>query len=379
MGFEEVFLEDITDFRNGRAIDKIGRGEFPVYGSNGIIGYTDNYEFENGIIIGRVGAYCGSVFYEKDRFWATDNTIVAQPKEDVNIRFLCYLLVNLKLNNYAGGAAQPLLTQSRVRKIRVRIPSKRIQDRIACILAHFDELVEVNLRRIKILEEISQSLYNEWFVKLNYPGHENAEIVETSQGSMPKEWQIQNLGDICTIIMGQSPSSKYYNEDGKGLPFHQGVSDFGEIFPITKRYSTKGNRIAEHGDILFSVRAPVGRINFANTRMILGRGLCGIRSKTGDQMFLYVQLKRIFYEEDIMGGGTIFKAVTKKDMHNIKVIYPTRALVDEFEGFSKPIFDQIEILSNKNRILRRMKNLILPKLFSDEFELDTLDIDTSSD
>ena len=94
--------------------------------------------------------------------------------------------------------------------------------------------------------------------------------------------------------MGLSPKSEFYNETGEGLPFHQGVTDFGERFPTDRVYCTVQKRIAEVGDILFSVRAPVGRINVANKKIVIGRGLSAIRSKSGDQVFILQQLKDKF-------------------------------------------------------------------------------------
>jgi type I restriction enzyme, S subunit len=106
-------LGKVIRFANGKSIKPGGRGRYPIYGSNGIIGHSDEFHHENGIIIGRVGAYCGSVAYCPEKFWASDNTLVAFPANDgFDTKFLFYLLGNTKLRSYAGGAAQPLVTQT---------------------------------------------------------------------------------------------------------------------------------------------------------------------------------------------------------------------------------------------------------------------------
>ena len=106
-------LGEVIRFANGKSIKPGGEGCYPVYGSNGIIGHCDEFRYENGIIIGRVGAYCGSVAYCPERFWPSDNTLVAFPASDeFHTKFLFYLLHNTKLSRYAGGAAQPLVTQT---------------------------------------------------------------------------------------------------------------------------------------------------------------------------------------------------------------------------------------------------------------------------
>jgi len=176
------------------------------------------------------------------------------------------------------------------------------------------------------------------------------------------------------LTMGQSPKSEFYNEVGEGLPFHQGVTNFGFRFPVDKIYCTITNRIAEPGDILFSVRAPVGRINLADKKIVIGRGLSGIRNKNGNQLFTYYQLKEMFKEEDTMGGGTIFKAVTKDDMLNIKFLSPANELLKLFNRNVEPISSQLENLIKRNVNLRRTRDLILPKLISGEMDVSELDI-----
>jgi len=158
-------------------------------------------------------------------------------------------------------------------KFEIYLPPLPTQRKIAAILSAYDDLIENNTRRIKILEEMAQALYREWFVKLRFPGHEKVKMVESELGMVPEGWEVKCLSDVCNIVMGQSPKSEFYNDIGEGLPFHQGVTDFGDRFPTDRKYCTVMNRIAEAGDILFSVRAPVGRINISDKKIVIGRGL----------------------------------------------------------------------------------------------------------
>ncbi|MBP8746387.1 MAG: restriction endonuclease subunit S, partial [Brachymonas sp.] len=160
---KQMLLGDVVRFGNGKAIKPGGQGLYPVYGSNGIIGGSDDFLHENGIVIGRVGAYCGSVDYCSTKFWASDNTLVAYPaSEQIETRFLFYLLTDAKLSRYAGGAAQPLVTQTVLKQVKVRVPPLPIQQRIAGILSAYDELIENSQRRIKLLEAMARALYREW-------------------------------------------------------------------------------------------------------------------------------------------------------------------------------------------------------------------------
>jgi len=294
--------------------------------------------------------------------------------------FLYYYLgqpaVTAWIMNQAIGATLPNLNTSIIRSISVTYPPLPIQRKIAAILSAYDDLIENNMRRITILEEMARLIYREWFVHFRFPGHEKVRMVDSPLGRIPEGWEVKRLGDIGLIIMGQSPESQFYNQIGEGLPFHQGVTNFGDRFPTDQVYCTVMNRVAEPGDILFSVRAPVGRINVANKKIVIGRGLCAIRSTTGTQGFIFQQLKEQFQEEDSMGSGTIFKSVTKDDMQGIKVIVPSRAVVTRFEEIAKPIFSEIETLTAKNANLRRTRDLLLPKLISGEVDVENVNVDT---
>jgi type I restriction enzyme S subunit len=128
--FTVVKLGEALDFENGKAAIPTEDGAFPLYGSNGIIGRCSTARYENAVVIGRVGAYCGSTMFCKSGFWASDNTIVAKPASIANLSVepVYWLLQEMNLRRYAGGAAQPLLTQSVIRQILITVPDKRTSE-----------------------------------------------------------------------------------------------------------------------------------------------------------------------------------------------------------------------------------------------------------
>ena len=294
--------------------------------------------------------------------------------------FLYYYLGESKviawIYNQAIGATMPNLNTSIIRRIPITYPPLPTQRKIAGILSAYDRLIENNTRRIEILEEMARSIYREWFVKFRFPGHEQVQMVDSELGLIPEGWEVRNLSEICEIIMGLSPKSEFYNENAEGLPLHQGVTNFGVWFPTDKVYTTAITRLAQIGDILFSVRAPVGRINIANKTIVIGRGICAIRSKTGKQNFVLQQLKDKFYEDNLMGGGTIYPSVTKEEVQKIKMLVPFPEKILAFESQSLPIFRQIEVFLLKNRNLCQTRDLLLPRLISGEIDVENLDINT---
>ena len=174
-----------------------------------------------------------------------------------------------RIRAIVGGAAVKGIRGSDLKLIKVHVPPIDEQIAIRQVVALYDDLITTNQRRIALLEDAARRLYREWFVHLRFPGHESVPVKD----GVPEGWAKLPLGDVAEITMGQSPESKYYNTDGDGLPFHQGVSDFGHRFVKHEAYTKQATRIAEAGDILCSVRAPVGRLNFTRDKIAIGRGL----------------------------------------------------------------------------------------------------------
>ena len=277
------------------------------------------------------------------------------------------------ISNQAVGATLPNLNTGILRSVPVHVPPLPVQRRIAEVLSAYDELIENNQRRIKILEEMAQSLYREWFVHFRFPGHDKVKMVPSPLGLIPQGWQTKKLKDVCHLTMGQSPKSEFYNETGEGQPFHQGVTDFGERFPTDRLFCTIEGRMAEAGDILFSVRAPVGRLNIADKKIVIGRGLSAIRHKDGHQAFLWEQLRNQFTKDDMMGNGAIFAAVTKEDMQGIELVCPPEPIVHAATKHFTPLHTQITTLSKQTVNLRRTRDLLLPRLLSGQVQLSSMD------
>lgn len=299
--------------------------------------------------------------------------IRARPVSDkIDRLFLAYFCKSeafrKRVANAAGGANIQSLSQPVLARCPIPVPQVSVQKRIVEVLSAYDDLIENNQRRIKLLEEMAQKTYEEWFVRFRFPGHETTPL--DPKTGLPEGWKNTKLGEMCQICMGQSPKSEHYNFEGNGLPFHQGVKDYGERFPKNECWSTVGSRQADQGDVLFSVRAPVGRLNIALEKIILGRGLAAIRHKQNAQGFLYCLLKKQFFEEDMMGGGAIFNSVTKNDMHRIDVVAPTTDVLNRFSDLSDAIDREIELLHIGNVYLREARDILLPRLMMGMIDVD---------
>jgi type I restriction enzyme S subunit len=293
--------------------------------------------------------------------------IIKPNSEVVKPKYLYYRISNdlWKFVNTSGGTAQQNLLLKDLRKIKIAVPPLPTQQRIANILSAYDDLIENNNRRIELLEQAAQQIYKEWFVRFRFPGYETANFVK----GIPDGWEVKTLSDIANIQMGQSPKSEFYNQNREGLPFHQGVSNFKNRYPVHDTYCTVMKRVADKGDILLSVRAPVGRINIANTKLVIGRGLSSISSKTKNQSHLFYLLINYFHKEDIIGNGSIYSSVGKDELFGVKLLLPPYELIKKFEEISNSIDSQIFRLTAKNENLIKQRDLLLPRLMSGKMEV----------
>ena len=164
------------------------------------------------------------------------------------------------------------------------------------------------------------------------------------------EFEKTKLKDFATITMGQSPKSEFYNNEGKGLPFLQGVRTFGEIYPTIDTYTIKGNKIAEKGDILFTVRAPVGDINISPEKLCIGRGLAAIKSE--DQEFLYYLLKNNKQMYQNYSTGTIYNSINKTDLENLEFKIPDYLTRKRISKILRDIDKKIQI---NNKIIENLE------------------------
>ena len=161
------------------------------------------------------------------------------------------------------------------------------------------------------------------------------------------------LSDVADVTMGQSPKSEYYNENGIGTPFLQGNRTFGRKYPTFDTYTTYVTKQAYAGDVIMSVRAPVGDLNITPVNMCLGRGVCSIRMKNGNQEFLFYLLKYHMPQLINKESGTVFGSVNRNDINGLEVDIPENGdIQNRIARFLSMIDEKIELneMTNKNLV-----------------------------
>ena len=278
--------------------------------------------------------------------------------------FLYYLLKNsiqyLKHNTH--GSVFDTITKETFEKIDILLPPLETQEKIARVLSSLDDKIELNNKINQNLEQQAQAIFKSWFVDF-----------EPFGGKMPEDWKVGNLYEIANVTMGQSPDGKSYNENGYGEVFYQGRAEFGSRYPTRRLYTTEPKRMANAGDILMSVRAPVGDINVALEKCCIGRGLASISSRDNFNSFILYTLMNLKRSFDIYNAeGTVFGAINKDSLNSIEVIIPTKERIYRFEEIASNLDKMIRLNTIEIQNLQKLRDTLLPKLMSGEIDVDKI-------
>ena len=191
---------------------------------------------------------------------------------------------------------------------------------------------------------------------------------------MSLEWRTVELKSIAEVIMGQSPKSEFYNQNGKGMPFLQGNKTFGDKYPSFELFTTSIKKVAEKDSVLMSVRAPVGDLNIAQEDICIGRGVCSIKMKNGYNEFLYYLLKANISQLINKESGTVFGSINKNDIETFEVTLPTEPK-DQVKllNILKNIDRKIENCNSINKNLDEVLDLLFREHFIDKFDNEDTD------
>lgn len=353
MTLSAITFDDAFEFANGKALPENFTGDaFPVYGSNGIIGTAKTPNHSNAIILGRVGAYCGSVFFCPNDFWATDNTIIAYAKSGHHIGFLYYFLLNQSLNRYAGGSAQPLLTQKILKVLPAYLPEFDIQIKAWQVLSTYDDLIATNQRRIALLEDTARRLYREWFVQLRFPGHASVPV----QDGVPQGWERDALDNALFLQ--------------RGFDLPNGTRILGDV-PVYASTGINGfhNEAKATGPGVVTGRSgTLGKVHYvAKDYWPLNTSLWVKEFRRVSPILAYFMLSELNLEQ--FNSGASVPTLDRKTVHQVPVLLPAPEVIAQFDAAVQPLFDQIEVLKSSIEATACARDLLLPKLMSGQIDV----------
>lgn len=373
-------IESYIELFNGKAARPSTMGSFPIYGSNGVIGLSDAWNYENAIVLGRVGAYCGSVAIVKEKFWASDNTIVLKTRNTADLEFFFHLLSNLELNNISGGSAQPLLTQSFINNLELEIPDEANRKLITDSLELISKYVNSKLLLVNKSEEMIKTAYSFWFEQLNFPTPNN-DFFANSGGKLtwdsslnrnvPEGWEIVELKDLVT-----EPSKKY--------DFKSGNTNF-DVYDLSTMPSDSiclvdSNEVAnfksnlyhaEKYDLFFgSIRPYLHKAGFAPNSGLVTGTVHNFRPIDMNNLAFLVCLisSKSFFKFAVDNSkGTKMPIVSKQDLLRYRFPFNpeiARKFSDCFGGLSL-----IADLISEIKIVRSVESVIAPHVLSGAIKL----------
>ena len=303
--------------------------------------------------------------------------------DKLNPNYAFYLIPSKLVRKQLSVAAQQTkirhTSPDKIKGCTVWIPEYDKQEKIGKLLSSLDDKIALNNRINAKLEQMAKRLYDYWFVQFDFPNADGKPYKSTGgkmvwneelKREIPEGWEVGILSDIANITMGQSPEGSSYNEDGKGTIFYQGSTDFGIRFPTVRMYTTEPTRFAKKGDILMSVRAPVGAVNIANTDCCIGRGLAALNSKIGSITYLWYLMdvfKHTF--ENKNAAGTTFGSITKDELFNLPVVIPQKEIIFAFNEKTFSIFNYQLSIEKETQKLTALRDRLLPLLMNGQVEV----------
>jgi len=381
------FTTEITNYPYIRARDIKGgkiQTDDLIYIDEIVFNKIKKYIIKSGdIAITIVGASVGDVAYaqeEIDGFNLTENAVrLTEFNSIVDGKYLFYVLNQEQYHEYmqtvAGGAAQPKLGIYKVERIKVFLPPLNIQKEIASVLTAYDNLIENNNKRIRLLEQMAENLYKEWFVRFRFPGHEKVEF----DNGLPKGWVIDRIGNVCETLGGGTPSTskaEYWNGNIKWVtPTDITSKNSLPLLNVEGRITEEGlkkssAKLLPPYTILMTSRASIGFFGVAPFEVCTNQGFISIiPQKENLRMYMLYTLKLKKDEIIANANGSTFLEISKGRFRKMKMVVPIDSILDLFENKTRVIFDEILKIEQQSENLARQRDLLLPRLMSGKLEV----------
>ena len=314
-------------------------------------------------------------------------TVLIRPDQTkADSRFLTYLLlgdeVQGSIHSQTNGATVAHLNMRDIRNLELPfLPDLATQRKIAGILSAYDDLIENNQRRIKILEEMAQSLYREWFVHFRFPGHESARFTASPLGQIPEGWEVKKVGDAFEIQGGGTPSTanEEYWLDGD-IQWYSPRDLTAESTMFIEKSAVQINELGLKKSsakmfpaysVMLTSRATIGAIAINTVPSCTNQGFITCLPNAEVPLYFLHQWLKANVETFILhASGSTFKEISKGVFKGLDFLRPASSVVQRYEQAVSPIADQLLNLQRRNQTLRRTRDLLLPKLLSGDQNLD---------
>lgn len=379
MTWVQCRLGEIVTLKRGYDLPQDSRrdGDIAVVSSSGVTGFHTERKTEGpAVVTGRYGTL-GEVFYLESPCWPLNTTLYVQDFKGNYPKFIYYFLKSFLKGIQSDKAAVPGLNRNDLHARSARVTRNSVsQMRIASILSAYDDLIENNRRRIKLLEESARLLYQEWFINFRFPGHEKTMF----SNGLPEGWKRLTISDVADTVGGGTPSTNVhqYWEDGnvvwfvpKDLTNNRSIVLLDSERKITALGLSKSSaKMLPPETILMSSRASIGYFGIYEGACCTNQGFISCIPKL-DYVRMYLLHNLMQRVNEIIGlaGGTTYKEINKTTFRAMSVILPEDKLLKTFDELAYTCLKQCRILMKQNQKLAEARDLLLPRLMSGEIEV----------
>lgn len=333
--------------------------------------------------VGLVAYYGNNIQYDNIRI-NSGMIIIRVNRNVINPNYFYQLLKSKSLKKqyqlFASGCAQPQLPIQDFRLISIPVFSKIHQDKIAKILSNYDDLIENNNRRIKILEEMAQKIYKEWFVDFKFPGHETTTFKDSPLGKIPNDWEVKKIGKEYKTYLGGTPSRneiKYWNGDipwlNSGKTNELRITEASEYITKAGLEKSSTKLMPKFTTVLAITGATLGQVSMLGDEMCANQSVVGVYSNTNQEFVFYLlkdKIKKLI--QNASGGAQ--QHINKDIVNEMEFILPTNNILNDFTNILKPINLEIFNLLHKNRVLKQTRDTLLPRLISGEINVENVEV-----
>jgi type I restriction enzyme, S subunit len=380
--WQDCKLGDVVTLKRGYDLPQQDRrpGPFPIISSSGVTGHHAEAKVKGpGVVTGRYGTL-GQVFYVEGAFWPLNTSLYVQDFKGNDPRFVSFFMRSLDLGTRNAAGAVPGVNRNHLHALTVRWPPLRLQRSISGILSAYEDLIENNSRRMRILEEMIRALYREWFVEFRFPGQENARRVHSTLGSVPEGWEVRSVAEAFDILGGGTPSREEpaFWEAGNIQWFSpRDLTAAGTMF-----MDDSGDHINAAGlqrssarlfppfSVMLTSRATIGAIAINTQPATTNQGfITCLPNARVPLYFLHQWLRENTPRFERLATGATFKEISRGVFKTMEVLIPPEALALRYQSLVEPMASQLLSLQRQNCNLRRTRDLLLPRLLSGEITL----------
>lgn len=290
-----------------------------------------------------------------------------------------------EINSRAITAGVPHINLSLFQQLRLPLPPLSIQHKVASVLSGYDDLIEINNRRIKVLEEMAQRIYREWFVEFRFPGNEDVPLVQSELGLVPEGWEVVPVGEVTPVLGGGTPSkanSEYWEEGTVVWYTPTDLTTADAMFlsnsklRITKDGLARSSaRLFPAGSVMMTSRATIGVVSITTVQAATNQGFITCpESETVGKYHLYFWLTEQRELILAQASGATFKEINKATFRRIPFLHAAAHIERMFEERMEPLGLEIQTLLASLANLRSTRDLLLPRLVSGEVDVTDLDI-----